>query len=203
MALSWFSSPAWDSVVYWALDLETGGLDPKRDPIVALGMVPVRGGRIRLGESYRTLVRPADGRPIDPGSVRAHQLVWGEVKGAPPVAEVLPELERRLADGVLLVHHRAIDVAFLKDAYRRCGMKWPSPPVVDTVDLLVRLAHKAHLARPELPADPPTLNLSAARERLGLPPYQAHDALTDALATAELFLVLRNALGARTLRDLR
>jgi DNA polymerase-3 subunit epsilon len=198
-----FSSPAWDSLTYWALDLETGGLDPKRDPIIAVGMLPLRGGRIRLGESYRTLVRPADGRAIDPESVRAHQLVWGEVKDAPPIAEVLPEVDRRLGDGVLLVHHKGIDVAFLKDAYKRSGMRWRSPAVVDTVDLLVRLARKAHLAQPELPADPPALNLSAARELHGLPPYQAHDALTDALATAELFLVLRSLLGAKTLRDLR
>jgi DNA polymerase-3 subunit epsilon len=198
-----FSSPAWDSVVYWALDLETGGLDPKRDPIIAVGMLPIRAGRVRLGEGYRTLVRPADGRPIDPKSVRAHQLVWGEVKDAPAVAEVLPEVHRRIGEGVLLVHHRGIDVAFLKDAYRRCGVRWPSPPVVDTVDLLTKVARRAHLKRPELPADPPALNLSAAREEHGLPPYQAHDALTDALATAELFLVLRHALGARTLRDLR
>jgi DNA polymerase-3 subunit epsilon len=198
-----FSSPAWESLTYWALDLETGGLDARRDPIIAVGMLPVRAGRVRLGESYRTLVRPADGRAIDPESVRAHQLVWGEVKDAPPIAEVLPEVDRRLGDDVLLVHHKGIDVAFLKDAYRRCGMKWRSPPVVDTVDLLVRAAHRAHLARPELPADPPALNLSAAREQYGLPPYQAHDALSDALATAELFLVLRNLLGARTLRDLR
>jgi DNA polymerase-3 subunit epsilon len=198
-----FSSPPWDSVVYWALDLETGGLDPKRDPIIAVGMLPVRAGRVRLGEGYRTLVRPADGRPIDPASIRAHQLVWGEVKDAPGVAEVLPEVDRRLAEGVLLVHHRAIDVAFLKDAYRRCGMRWPSPPVVDTVDLLVKHARRALMKQPELRPDPPTLNLSAAREAHGLPPYQAHDALTDALATAELFLVLRHALGARTLRDLR
>ena len=198
-----FRSPRWDEVAYWALDLETGGLDARRDPIVAVGMLPVRGGRVRLGEGYRTLVRPADGRAIAPASVRAHQLVWGEVKDAPPIAEVLPEVDRRLGDGVLLVHHKGIDVAFLKDAYRRCGRRWPSPPVVDTVDLLVRHAQRAHRARPELPADPPTLNLSAARERHGLPPYQAHDALTDALGTAELFLVLRHALGARTLRDLR
>jgi len=197
------SSPAWDAVTYWALDLETGGLDARRDPILAVGMLPVRAGKVRLGEQYRTLVRPADGRPIDPESVRAHQLVWGEVKDAPPVAEVLPEIERRLAGGVLLVHHRGIDVAFLKDAYRRSGLRWPAPPVVDTVDLLGKLARKAHRQHPELPADPPVLNLSAAREAHGLPPYQAHDALSDALATAELFLLLRHALGARTLRDLR
>jgi DNA polymerase-3 subunit epsilon len=201
--VSLFSSPAWDAVAYWALDLETGGLDPRRDPILAVGMLPVRAGRVRLGEKYRTLVRPEDGRAIDPESVRAHQLVWGEVKDAPALADVLPEIERRLEGGVLLVHHRAVDVAFLKDATLRSGRRWRPPPVVDTADLLVKLARRLHRVRPELPADLPTLNLSAAREAHGLPPYQAHDALSDALATAELFLVLRHELGARTLRDLR
>jgi DNA polymerase-3 subunit epsilon len=165
-----FSSPAWDSVVYWALDLETGGLDPRRDPIIAVGMLPIRAGRVRLGEAYRTLVRPADERPIDPRSVMAHQLVWGEVKDAPPLASVLPEVDRRIVEGVLLVHHKGIDVAFLKDAYKRCGLRWPSPPVVDTVDLLVKLARRAQVRRPELPADPPDVNLGAAREAHGLPP---------------------------------
>jgi DNA polymerase-3 subunit epsilon len=198
-----FSSPAWDSVTYWALDLETGGLDPGKDPIIAIGMVPVRGGRVRLGESFRTLVRPGGQRRIDPASVPAHQLVHGEVKDAPLIDEVLPHVERRLRGNVLLVHHRAIDVPFLQEACRRTGVRWPGPKVVDTVDLLLRLAKRARFTNPDHPHDRQPLNLSAAREAHGLPPYQAHDALTDAVATAELFLVLRHRLGARVLRHLR
>ena len=198
-----FSSPRWDAVVYWALDLETGGLDAGKDPILAVGMVPVREGRIRLGESYRTLVRPGAGRIIDPDSVRAHQLVWGEVRDAPPIDDVLPEVLRRLDHHVLLVHQRGIDVPFLQESCRRTGIRWPGPKVVDTVDLLLRRARKARFRTPELPLETPVLVLSAARAAHGLPPYQAHDALTDAIATAELFLVLRHELGARTLRDLR
>ena len=64
-------SPDWDQPTYWSLDLETGGRDPRRDPILAVGMVPLRGGTIRLGETYRTLVRPEDGKEIDPASIRA------------------------------------------------------------------------------------------------------------------------------------
>jgi DNA polymerase-3 subunit epsilon len=197
------SSPPWDSVTYWALDLETGGLDPGKDPIIAVGMLPVRAGRIRLGESFRTLVRPGGRRRIDPESVRAHQLVLGEMKDAPTIDDVLPVVERRLRGNVLLVHQRAIDVAFLQEACRRTGVKWPGPKVVDTVDLLLKAAKRARIASPDLPNDRPVLNLSQAREARGLPPYPAHDALTDAIATAELFLVLRHELGARTLRDLR
>lgn len=193
-----FRSPPWDSVVYWALDLETGGLDAARDPILAVGMVPVRGGIAVLRDAYRTLVRP-EGGEIDPESVRAHQLVWGEVEGAPPLADVLREVGRRLREGVLLVHHRRIDVRFLKRDFKRTGQRWPAPPVVDTRDLLVQ---DAAFQDPGLARDQLALNLGEARRKYGLPEYRAHDALTDALATAELFLVLRERLGARTLREL-
>jgi DNA polymerase III subunit epsilon len=197
-----FASPPWDAVLYWALDLETGGLDAVRDPILAVGMVPIRAGRIRLGESYRTLVRPG-ARPIDPASIRAHQLVSGEVRDAPAIDEVLPEVARRLSGNALVVHQRAIDVAFLREACRRTGQRWPGPKVIDTVELLRRCARQARFRTPELPLETPALVLSLARDAHGLPPYQAHDALTDAIATAELFLVLAHELRARTLRDLR
>jgi DNA polymerase-3 subunit epsilon len=199
-----FSSPPWDRVPYVALDLETGGLEPRRDPILAVGMVAVRSGHVQLGDTFRALVLPEDGTVITPESVRAHQLVWGELREAPPLPRVLREIATRLAgDAVLVVHHRAIDVAFLRYAFQRHGMDWPQPRVVDTVDLLLEAARREHLRQPELPADRPALNLTMARRKYGLPDYQAHDALTDAVATAELFLVLRKVLGARKLRHLR
>jgi len=199
-----FSSPDWDAVTYWSLDIETGGLDAKRDPIIAVGMLPIREGIIKLGQAYQTLVRPEDGREIKPESVQAHQLLRGEVREAPPLADVLKEIDRRLRepDTALLVHYQAIDVVFLKRAFERQGLKWPAPPVVDTVELILKLGRKQKFLHPhELPEGPAT-NLTEARRRHGLPDYVAHDALTDAIATAELFLVLRKALNAKRLRDL-
>jgi DNA polymerase-3 subunit epsilon len=196
-----FRSPAWDSAVYWSLDLETGGLDATCDPILAVGMVPVRSGTIRLREAYRTLVRPEEGAgSITPASVPAHQLVQREVEEAPLLADVLPEVDRRLREGVLLVHHEGIDVAFLRRDYRSVGLAWPSPPIVDTKRLLLRHAQLHH---PHRPRDHVSLDLASARAEHGLPAHQAHDPLSDAIAAAELFLALRMALGARTVRDLR
>lgn len=198
-----FTSPRWDQVVYWALDLETGGLEPRKDPILAVGMVAVRAAHVQLGETFRALVQPEDGTVINPESVRAHQLVWGELREAPPLPSALRQIAERLADAVLIVHHRAIDVAFLRAAFDRHGLRWPRPLVVDTVDLLIAAERRQHLKTPELPMDRPVLNLTLARRKYGLPDYQAHDALTDAVATAELFLVLRKVVGARTLRQLK
>ena len=191
-------SPPWDSVTYWSIDLETGGFDSRQDAVLAVGMVPVRGGIIRMREAYRTLVRPEDGRSIDPESVRAHQLVWGEVREAPPLPEVLREIDRRLREGVMLVHFRSIELGFLRRACKRHGLRWADPKVVDTVALLRR---HASLRNPEASHETTTVNLSEARREFGLPAYQAHDALTDAVATAELFLTLRLSLGAQTVRD--
>lgn len=197
-----FSSPAWDSVTYWSLDIETGGLDPTRDPIIAVGMLPIRAGIIRLGEAYKTLVRPEEGREIRPESVQAHQLVRGEVREAPPLPEVLAQVDRRVREGALLVHHQGIDVAFLKRAFARHGRRWPAPPVVDTVELIRKLNRRRRFTNPDYAEAEPSVNLTEARRRFGLPDYQAHDALTDAIATAEIFLYLRRALNARTLRQL-
>jgi DNA polymerase-3 subunit epsilon len=196
-------SPPWDSVTYWALDLETGGLDASSDPILAVGMVPVREAGIRLGESFSTLVRPEEASTIDPDSIRAHHLLPSDVREAPAIAAVLAEVDRRIREGALLVHQAALDVPFLRRAYRRAGLRWPSPPVVDTVALLIKAAKRARFLDPDAPAHEPELNLAKARRHLGLPDYGAHDALTDAVSAAELFLVLRKQVGARTLRDLR
>jgi DNA polymerase-3 subunit epsilon len=198
-----FGSPRWDLPVYWALDLETGGLDARHDPIISVGMVPVRGGIIRLGESFSTLIRPEAGRPIRPESVRAHQLLAGDLRKSPPLGAVLLEVDRRLADGVLLVHNRGVDIPFLKGGHARSGLRWRKPLVVDTVDLIAKTARRRRFLRPASGEELPSFNLSEARRAHGLPDYEAHDALIDAVSTAELFLVLRQAIGARTLRDLR
>jgi DNA polymerase-3 subunit epsilon len=199
--LTFWRSPPWDSLVYWSLDLETGGLDPRKDPILAVGMVPIRQGVIRLGESFRSLVRPPAPSAISRASITAHQLVWDEVRWAPEVGEVLRLVDGRLREGVLLVHHAGIDVAFLQRAYRACGMRWPRPPVVDTAELILKAARHDRFTHPER-GELPSVNLGAARREAGLPEYQAHDALGDAVATAELLLVLRRRLGAQRLRDL-
>lgn len=196
-------SPPWEGVTYWALDLETGGLDAKSDPILAVGMVPVRGGAIRLAETYASLVRLDAPGGIRPDSMRAHHLVPHDVREAPKIASVLGEIDVRIREGALLVHNAAVDVRFLRRAYRQAGRRWPAPPVVDTVALLLKAARRARFVDPDAPAFEPELNLTAARRRMALPEYATHDALTDAIAAAELFLVLRRRLAARTLRDLR
>jgi DNA polymerase-3 subunit epsilon len=195
------ASPRWDEGVIWALDLETTGLRADRDKILSVGMVPIREGVIRYGERFHSYVRPDPGAELSTEGIRAHHLVPADYAGAPPIAAVVPEIERRLREGVLLVHYAQLDVAFLKNAFARTGSTWPKPVVIDTIDLLLKLHHRLHKFSPHPPK--PRTGLGDAREAAGLPVYPGHDALSDALATAELFLLLRSRLSLCTLRALR
>lgn len=188
----------WAEVDCWALDLETSGLDVRRDRILAVGMVPVRDRAVRVGECYATLVR-ADG-PFSDAGVAAHHLLPDQLRDAPSLAEVLAEVDRRLDGAVLVVHAAAIDVGFLRRAHREVGRPWPDPPVVDTLDLLRRQERAGLVHGPAEAAVP--VPLAGARAHVGLPPHGAHDAGADALATAELLLLLAHRLGARTVGDL-
>ena len=184
-----FRRTPWEAPVLWALDLETSGLDPKRGEILAVGMVPIREGTIRYGERWESLVRPEAPERVSTAGIEAHHLLPGELATAPPLGAVLPEIDRRLREGVLLLHHAPLDLGYLRRAYRACPLPWPRPRVVDTLDLVLAREHRRQRFHPH--PEPPATALPEARRALGLPPHEAHDALGDALATAELFLALR------------
>ena len=185
--------PRWDEATIWALDLEASGLDPERDCILSVGMVPLRDGRVHWGESWYSLVRPDPAVELTREALKVHHILPDEVVDAPPLEEVLSAVLERLDGGVLLVHYAQLDVGMLRRACRRLDREWPLPLVVDTVQLLSRLSRRRRLIEPH--AEPYSTGLQEARRELGLPPHRAHHALGDALATAELFLVARRRLG--------
>ena len=168
---------------FLALDLETTGLDPARDEIVSIGYVPLRAGRIRLAEARRMLVQIEDSVAQ---SATIHGILDAHLAEGRALEDVLADLLEALAGRVLLAHHAPLDVGFLTAACRRCcGAPLSAPRVVDTLALAERCTRQRRKDVPE-----GTLRLDALRRHYGLPRYPAHDALTDALATAELFLAL-------------
>ena len=74
----------WRQVTYTVLDLETTGLDPATDAIVAAGGLRVLGGRAAAATAFRLLVRPD--RQVPTAAIRIHGLLPGELAAAPPLA---------------------------------------------------------------------------------------------------------------------
>ena len=194
-------SPPWRGTRIWALDLETTGLQPSRDRILTVGMVPIEDGVIRWAGRVHERVHEDGAAAAPAASLRIHQILPEELRGGDELEVVLDRVLDRIRDSLLLVHYQKLDVGFLREACHRNRRPWPEPPVVDTVRLMRRYAQRRHLLDPHAP--PPPTDLSGARRELGLGAHAEHDALHDALATAELFLALAARLDLETVRDLR
>ena len=169
-----------------ALDMETTGLDERRHAIVSIGVVPFTLNRIKLAERRYWVVKPP--RPLDEASIAYHHITHSEIARAPDLEAILDELLAELAGRLVVVHFRNIERPFLDAAVKSRRGEGVLFPMIDTMSLEARLHRQSLWARFRrwLGRPPVSIRLHASRERYGLPGYQGHHALVDALATAEL-----------------
>lgn len=171
-----------------AIDLETTGLDPRSDHILSVGFVPLDGLSIGLSGATHLLCRAE--AEVGQSAV-VHGITDDALAEGLELRVVLERVAEALTGRVLLAHHAAIETEFLSAASERTfGVPLPID-AVDTMELQARVL-RSHGGE-DLP--PGALRLATARAHLGLPRYAAHEALTDALACAELYLAQVARLG--------
>jgi DNA polymerase-3 subunit epsilon len=160
-------------------------LDPQSDEIISFGAIPIEDGRLRLREAVYQLVRPEV--EIGEESIRVHGIRAADLAHAPPLAEAIETLLDTIAGRILVVHVAAVERAFLGRALRQHGVRLRGP-LVDT-EVLGELWLNEHEGRPLR-----HVGLSELASALGLPADRPHDALGDALTTAQVFIALASHL---------
>jgi DNA polymerase-3 subunit epsilon len=173
-----------------ALDIETTSLDAATADMLSVGWVVLRGGRVALKTARSWLVQPSG----DVGkSASVHGLTDTVVGEGLNWGVVLDKIVNSLRGRVLLVHHAGLDKALLD---RMCLQRYGAKllvPVVDTLELELRRQRRAHHVE-----ENQSLRLGDLRDAYNLPRYGAHDALSDAIATAELLIaIVRNRKSTR------
>lgn len=172
-----------------AVDLETSGLCPQRDAILSVGWVAIDNARIQLSTAREYLV---DG-PAEVGqSAVIHGIRDCDRGRAEALETVLTELLEAASGRVFLAHHAGLDLGFLAAAMDQVFARSMPMPAVDTLAWAQRRAERHGEV---LPAG--AFKLAALRQRLALPPRQAHAALADALSCAEVALVMMAQSSAR------
>lgn len=148
------------------LDLETTGANPVHDRVTEVGLIEVERGR-SVAE-WSTLVNP--GARIPPAIQSLTGITDEMVALAPTFAEIAAPLLARLEGKLLVAHNARFDYGFLRNEFRRAGLRYSSR-VLCTVKLSRRLFPRE--ARH---------NLDALMERHGLSCAARHRALGDARA---------------------
>ncbi|MEP1472310.1 MAG: 3'-5' exonuclease [Halieaceae bacterium] len=187
----------WQDLAFLVCDAEMSSLDPKEGEILSLGWVVVDRGGVVLGSAEHHLVKPA-GTVGDSATI--HHLRDCELQDAEPVKHVVERLIGAASGKVLVFHNAILDTAFLD---RVTSQLYGTPLLLPTVDTM--LLEERLLRRREQVIKSGDLRLQACRTRYGLPAYPAHNALVDAVATAELLLAharARSLRGSLTLREL-
>ncbi|MCI0584629.1 MAG: polyribonucleotide nucleotidyltransferase [Chloroflexi bacterium] len=167
------------------LDVETTGTDPKMADLVEIAAVKVKKGKII--DRWSTLVNP--GRPII--GKQMHGITDAEVKKAPKPADAAKEALKFIGDAVIVGHSVGFDLAFLEAALGD-GTHFEQGRYLDTLPI----------AREGYP-DLENYKLPTLSNYFGVDLSQAHRALPDAEATANLLIWFGNDLPGRinALRD--
>ncbi|RRJ83025.1 3'-5' exonuclease [Aestuariirhabdus litorea] len=171
-----------------ALDFETTGLDPVRDGIVSIGLVPFRLDRIQTSKARHWVVKPRS--LLREESVVVHGITHAELARASDLDSLWPALLDELAGRIVVVHHRQIERQFLDTELRLRTGEGIEFPVIDTMELEARWHRRRQpsLLSRLLGRKPASIRLADSRPRYHLPQYRQHSALSDAQATAELLL---------------
>ncbi len=172
-------------VQFVAMDFETTGLDSLKDDIVSIGLVPFNWRRIFCNNSRHWLLNPT--QRLASESIVIHGITHSEIEGAPDLSVLIPELFQAIKGKVVVVHYQAIERPFLANALLNRIGEGVEFAVVDTMELERRaLTVRRGLFGKLLGQKLGSLRLGDCRTRYNLPSYGAHNAMTDALATAEL-----------------
>ncbi|GAA5135047.1 exonuclease domain-containing protein [Thalassotalea piscium] len=164
-----------------SVDFETTGLDAVNDKLLSVGFVEMTHQQIALNHCYHKIINTE--QALTPENVIIHQITDDQKAQGAPLKEVIDDLLYALTGKIMVVHFARIERQFLRQACLEVYGVAPPLAIIDTLVLAKRKLDKRDVAY-----DPSELRLGAVRQAHQLPEYYAHNALNDAVATAELLL---------------
>lgn len=161
------------------LDLETSGLNMRRDLVLSIGAVVIENAAIDLSQQFEcTLQR--EGHQASPSTL-IHGIAPSEIAEGEAPAEALLAFMEFVGDSPLLAFHAEFDQRMLARALKQSLGVRLQHTFVDVAEIAPLLCPKATVGN---------AGLDGWTEHFGLQVHQRHHASADALVTAELALIL-------------
>ncbi|MCG6975325.1 MAG: 3'-5' exonuclease [Acidiferrobacterales bacterium] len=163
------------------VDVETSGLDPRRDRLLAIGACLLSEGRLWSGAGFERIIFQTETSSKD--NILIHGIAPGEQSGGIPPEQALVEFFEFARKHVLVAYHAQFDRTVIDRATRAVlGTHLPYS-WLDLADLAPALFPEARL---------PHGSLDDWLYRFGIHVVSRHRAMDDVLATGELMLILLN-----------
>ncbi len=173
--------------VFAVVDLETTGFNPQKDRIVQMAAVLVN-GRGEVVDTFDTVVKPESPEQYEHGAEHVHGISREMVQNGMPLRDALKQIWSFTDGKVFTAHNAKFDISFLEAESERVGMKREVRNYLDTL----ALAREADSDRQR------KHSLQALCDHYGVTVERAHEAMSDAKATATILLKLIDELGVRS-----
>jgi DNA polymerase-3 subunit epsilon len=168
-----------------SLDCETSGFDILADDVISIAAIKIRNGRILTSDAFEAVIRP--GAAMEVSAIKVHQLREQDLARAKPMREVLPDFLRFIGSRPLVGYWIAFDVRMLnKYLFSLLNIHLPNRRI-DVSELYYE--RKYRYAPPGTSID---LRYASIQRDLGLPALELHDAFSDALGAAQMYMILND-----------
>jgi len=164
---------------YVVVDVETSGLNPLKDSLISIGALAISDGLIRFEQSFEVVLRQE--APSDHGNILVHGIGGTtQVTGKDP-ADGLVDFLRFAGKAPLIGFHADFDrVVIARAIHKVLGLNLPNVWLDVAVLAPVLFGERAASAH----------SLDEWMSVFGITNYARHDAVADALATAQLFQIV-------------
>ena len=168
-----------------SLDCETTGLDTRKDDILSIGAVKIRGARILTSERLEILVRPKV--EMNAANIAFHWLRPIDVAAGLPIREALEKTLHFIGSRPLVGYYLEFDVAMINRHLRPwLGIRLPQRQI----DVSRLYYEQKFRVSTDGFVD---LSFDAMRSDLGIPLRSRHTAFSDALMAAMMYVKLIEA----------
>jgi DNA polymerase III subunit epsilon len=178
------SGQSQDEPLRWiVLDVETTGLDPASDRLLAIAAIAIQIGQgftkptIVLGDSYEAVIK--QDLASDRDNILIHHIGVGAQESGSPANEVLEQFRQWVGDSPLLAFHAPFDMGMINRAYQYYGL---TPLKNEWIDIEPLAAITG--------GHPKAKALDDWLHFFGLECAVRHQAASDTLVTCELLLRL-------------
>ncbi len=186
-----------------AFDTELTGLDFKKDSIISIGAVKLKGGIIFPSNSIYRMVKPES--ELNHKSVVVHEITHSDLDEAEDLDRVIDDFVKFIGDAVLIGHFIHIDLNFVNKVLKKKYGIALSNRAVDTSTLHDWLyENDSRFARHHEGMTDKT-DLFSLAQKYGVPAEKAHNSFYDAYITAQLFqrfITFLPDCGIKTVKDL-
>jgi DNA polymerase-3 subunit epsilon len=177
-----FDEAPLDEVVVF--DTETTGLNPKKDEILSIGAVKLKGNKILMSQKFELFVKPT--REINEQSIKIHQIRNIDLQNGCEPREAIDRFLHFIGSRPLVGYYLEFDIKMINKYLKPyLGITLPNPQIE-----VSGLYHDKKIKL--IPDGVIDLRFDVMMKDLGLPIFGKHDALNDAVMTAMMYIKLQN-----------